>query len=356
MANERTWFEFRPTAAGSDPEILIYDYIGAFGVTAKDFHDQLKALGNPKNITVHINSPGGEVFPGTAIYNMLRQHKARITMIIDGVAASMASLIAMAGDEIIMPANSFLMIHNPGGFVLGTSKDLRDHADMLDKLKQGMVEAYTRKSGKTDEEVAQIMDDETWYTAAEAVEAGFADKLDEPVQIAATFDFLSKYRNPPDDLVANRGTAAPTEEAHMSTNPTAPAAVAPTAPAPAAPIVAVAPAPAPAPAETQEQMTARITAEVNAASAARVNEITSLCALTKQPEKVAEFIASGKSAAEVLAALTAAPATPAPAAQHQLNTQLPAGGESDADRPKAETIDTQAIYARYNTTGQKVAR
>ena len=106
---------------GRGAEIVIYDEIGAFGIPAKAFLDELKALGPVPELTVRINSPGGSVFDGVAIYNALKRHSAAITVWIDGIAASIASMIAMAGDEIVMPENAMLMLHDPSGLVMGTA-------------------------------------------------------------------------------------------------------------------------------------------------------------------------------------------------------------------------------------------
>jgi ATP-dependent Clp protease, protease subunit len=121
---KRRWYEFRAQAKGA-AEIVIYDEIGAFGIPAKAFIDELKALGSVPELTLRINSPGGSVFDGVAIYNALQRHEARITVRIDGLAASIASMIAMAGDEVVMPENAMLVLHDPSGMVMGTAQDMR---------------------------------------------------------------------------------------------------------------------------------------------------------------------------------------------------------------------------------------
>jgi ATP-dependent protease ClpP protease subunit len=115
----RRWYQFRAQAGGA--EIVIYDEIGAFGIPAKAFLDELKALGPVAELTVRINSPGGSVFDGVAIYNALKRHDAAVTVWIDGIAASIASMIAMAGDEVVMPENAMLVLHDPSGLVAGTA-------------------------------------------------------------------------------------------------------------------------------------------------------------------------------------------------------------------------------------------
>lgn len=191
----RTWYAVNLTNNGG-AEIVIYDEIGFFGVTAKDFLNDLKALGDVSEITIHINSPGGSVFEGFAIHNALKRHKAHITVYIDGLAASIASVVAMAGDEVIMPENAMMMIHDPSGLVLGTAEDMEKLANALRKMTAGIVSAYRAKTGLADAEIEGMMADETWFTAAEAVEKGFADEVEEPVQAAALFD-LDNFKNPP---------------------------------------------------------------------------------------------------------------------------------------------------------------
>ena len=151
----RSWYEFRAQARGA--EIVIYDEIGAFGIPAKAFLNELKALGPVAELTVRINSPGGSVFDGVAIYNALKRHEARVTVWIDGIAASIASMIAMAGDEVVMPENAMLMLHDPSGLVMGTAADMRGMAEALDKMKAGMVAAYRDKSGRDDAEIETLM-------------------------------------------------------------------------------------------------------------------------------------------------------------------------------------------------------
>lgn len=317
--NKRSWFVAKATKDGG-AEIAIYDEIGMWGITAKDFFDDLKALGDVSHIALHINSPGGEVFAGISIYNMLARHKAEITVTIDGIAASIASLVAMAGDTIIMPENAMMMIHDPSGVVIGTSKDMREIAAALDKMKQAMIAAYAAKSGKDRGEIADIMSDETWFSAQEAVDAGFADEIEQPVKIAANFD-LTKFRNAPSsDGRKPRGRAAHSpEESSMTEAEKAAAdklaaeqkakteaeAKAKTEADAKAKTEADAKAKADADAarangsETPDQIRARVEAEVKA----RHEEIVALCKLAGVPARAVDYIAANKSAAEVRADL-----------------------------------------------------
>lgn len=183
---KRSWFEMRSTPQ-MPSEISIYDDIGAYGVSAKDFIAALRSIAAPV-IKLSINSPGGSVFDALAMYNALRQHPAEIVVDVKGVAASAASLVAMAGDRIIMPANAFMMIHNPWSVAAGNADELRDFADTLDKISAALVGIYATRTGQGEDKVRELLAAETWMTAAEAKELGFADEILEAVPVAARFD------------------------------------------------------------------------------------------------------------------------------------------------------------------------
>lgn len=164
--------------AANAAEVEIYSPIGETwygdGLTAKRFRDELKALGNVTEITVRINSPGGEVFDGFSIYNALKEHPATVTVYIDGLAASIASVIAMAGDRIYMGDGAMFMVHSPWTIAMGDAEDMRATADMLDKIEVGLVDAYVAQTGQERSVVEGWMSGETWFTRAEAIEAGLA--------------------------------------------------------------------------------------------------------------------------------------------------------------------------------------
>lgn len=209
----KKWYSIRAASAGV-AEISIYEEIGIWGVTAGMFARDLKALGDVSNITLRISSIGGNVFDGLAIYNMLKDHASTITVKVDGIAASIASVIAMAGDTIEMPANTMMMIHDPSGGVYGTAEDMREIAEVLEKVKAGLVSAYVAKTGLDANEVADLMADETWLTAEEAVAKGFADTVTDVMDIAAKADPETlKNMNAPELLVAAfaRPPAAPSQ-------------------------------------------------------------------------------------------------------------------------------------------------
>lgn len=190
-------------------EVLIYGDIGeslwSEGVTAKKFAEDLKALGRVDTLNVRINSGGGSVFEGVAIYNQLARHRAKVYVDIDGLAASIASVIAMAGQEIRIAENALMMIHNPMGMAVGESGDLRKMADVLDQVKETLVATYARRTGRGADEIGALMDAETWMTGAEAVERGFADVVTEEIKLAALAGAdLSRFRHPPKIIEAAR--------------------------------------------------------------------------------------------------------------------------------------------------------
>lgn len=155
-------------------------------VTPKQFKADLDALGDIKNLDIYVNSGGGEVFAGMAIYSMIKRHKAYKTAYIDGLAASIASVIIMAADKRVIPENAMIMIHNCSTFAAGNKFELRKIADDLEKIDQSIKGTYTEKTGKTIEEITAYMDAETWFTASEAVEMGFADELQAEKKLAAS--------------------------------------------------------------------------------------------------------------------------------------------------------------------------
>lgn len=197
---KKNWFSIR-AATGSRPvEIAIYDEIGAWGITARAFYENLRAVAAPDaRLSIRINSPGGSVFDGAAIHNILKSHPGHVSVQIDGLAASIASVIAMAGDEITIPENAFIMIHNPSMVAVGGADDFREWADMMEKIREVMAGVYVARTGLPESVILAAMDEETWYTGAEAVQLGFADSLSAPVRLAACSD-LSSYQHIPKQI------------------------------------------------------------------------------------------------------------------------------------------------------------
>lgn len=183
-------------------EIELYDEIGMWGVNAKDFRAKLAGAGD---IVLKINSPGGSVFEGIAIYNDLKAHKGNVRVEITGIAASIASIIAMAGNEIAIAENAMMMIHNAWTIAVGNADDLHEQADVLSKIDGMLALTYAQQKGTPGiRAIKQMMADETWMTGAEAKESGFATEILKPADKAtqAKFD-LSVFVNTPESLKYN---------------------------------------------------------------------------------------------------------------------------------------------------------
>ena len=205
------WFSCRATGAKS-AEISIHDEIGGWGIHAKDFLADLKKLGPIDDLTVSINSGGGDVFDGLAIYNALRASTARVTVRIEGIAASIASVIAMAGDEIAIPEAAWIMVHDPHAFVAGTETDMAKMADILRGVKKSLVGIYTKRTGLDEKDVETLMTDETWMDGKDAVARGFATHLIDMPAIAASID-LTRFSRVPEPVSR---TYASAEEIYMT--------------------------------------------------------------------------------------------------------------------------------------------
>lgn len=157
-------------------DVIGYDYWTGEGVTAKRISAALRSLGAGP-VTVNINSPGGDLFEGLAIYNLLREHKGEVTVKVIGVAASAASIIAMAGDTVQVARAGFLMIHNTWVMAVGNRNDLREYADTLEPFDRAMADIYAARTGQEAKAMAKLMDAETWIGGSDAIEQGFADEL-----------------------------------------------------------------------------------------------------------------------------------------------------------------------------------
>ena len=211
----KSWYSISAKAALNTTEISIFDEIGYWGVSAKQFIGDLKSVPSNHRILLNIHSPGGEVFDGNAIANALKRHAGGVTVQIEGLAASMATVISLVGSPVKMSANGFYMIHNPWGMAIGDADNMRDQAELLDKIQTGIVNAYAAKSGQSIAQIETWMDAETWFTADEALSAGFIDEITEPLQMAASankFSRIGKFKNAPHDLT--------TEEIVMEENQT----------------------------------------------------------------------------------------------------------------------------------------
>ena len=342
-SNNKTWFSLK-NRADQPAELLIYDEIGDWqGLSAKSLVEELKGI-SAAEISVHINSPGGSVFDGIAIYNALRQHPATIHVHIDGLAASIASVIAMAGDTVTMAENALMMIHNPFGWVGGEAEDMRRTADMLDKATEAIAMAYAGKSGHTVNDITPLMAEETWMTAVEAKDYGFIDQVDQPVQLAAGLD-LSLFQNVPENLRI-KSTSPP----HPSQNTPQQTSIPTTAAASALEIVQLCnQAGHPALAESLLKTGATVDDVKQRLDACKT--IGDLCAAAGSDQTTA-FIHSGKSVetvrAELFEQLVNRQSQPI---DNTLSPNQQTASAGAGSPPSTVRLDVQALYRQRNQQG-----
>jgi ATP-dependent Clp protease, protease subunit len=205
---KKSWYDIKNKDGGT-ADISIHDEIGLWGVSAKDFIDGLKSLGDISRINLSIHSPGGSVFDGLAIYNSLKQHPAPIYAKVAGLAASAASFILMAADNIAMPEDSFIMIHQTQGGAYGQADDLREMADLMEKLTGQIANIYAKRTGQPLADIEQMMANETWMNADEAVALGFADTVTGEIGMAAKAAGFERYFK---SLPVNLEKSAPSVE------------------------------------------------------------------------------------------------------------------------------------------------
>lgn len=336
----KNWYAINAKAdKPEEAEISIYESIGAWGVSAAAFIADLKKLGDVKNVLLTVNSPGGSVFDGLAIYNALsnlRNKGVTITAKVMGIAASAASFVVMAANKIEMPENSFMMVHYGSALAFGNADEMRETADILDKVDASIVGIYVARTGKPEEDVRALLQAETYMTASEAKEKGFADTVTENVKATASFE-LDRLPENVKALFKSVQAAAPT-------------------PAPE-------PEPAPDPAPTVQSPLAQQVSEMAAkagmpefadvwalgctdiAAAQRAiteaGEIKALCDVAKAQDKAAGFIRNSTPLAKVREALIAARAE-ADEKSHTSNVR-PSNGS--ASTPQQGAFTTDEIYA-----------
>tara|TARA_B110000046_G_scaffold13342_1_gene13094 strand:+ start:22553 stop:23806 length:1254 start_codon:yes stop_codon:yes gene_type:complete len=191
---DMNWYNIKNLSSNST-EVVIYDEIGQWGIDSKAFIDEIKEI-STENVLLRINSPGGSVIDGLAIHDAIKRMPQKVTAQIEGLAASIATIIALGADEITMSQNSLFMIHNVWGGETGGAKDMRKAADLMEKMGDRLVNIYVSKTGKDESEIRNWMDEETWFTADEALEAGFINYIEKPIALAAKFDVKKlNYKN-----------------------------------------------------------------------------------------------------------------------------------------------------------------
>ena len=335
MSHNRQWFSFR-NEAGQTPELFIYDDIDDWwGVSAQSVVDQIRAMDAPE-INVRINCRGGMVFEGIAIYNALRLHKANVHISIEGLAASIASVIAMAGDTVTIAENAMMMIHNPYGWATGDAEAMRKTAEVMDKIADSIAVSYTARTGKSIEELKALMDAETWFTAQEALGMGLVDQIDEPVKAAACFD-LSRFTNAP------AGFGRPPEpENRQEPEQEQPAVSAHEEPEINAVAIAALCNEAGYPEKTEAFLRDKLSEDEVKNRLATFGEIKNLCAAARQTDKAKDFIRANQSVDDVRNALfDLLTRDDAP-----INSTL--SPDQQGLTKTSVAIDTQAIYRKRN--------
>jgi ATP-dependent Clp protease, protease subunit len=283
----RHWFTMK-NEEEKGAEIVIYDEIGKSfwnedAVGAKSFLDSLNGLGDVETITLRINSPGGDIFDGVAIHNAIKNHKAKVTAYVDGIAASAASYIAMAADKIVMPANTFMLIHGASGFVFGNAEDMRAVAGDLDRVDKSITATYVSRSKSTTAKIKAIMKEDRLMDAAEAKELGLADEVTKETKMAANFSLRLLPKAAAERIAAETGAG------QGDPPPTAPSLESPEPQTP--PVVPDSPPPEPMPQPTAQVIDLK--KEGIEEHKAYVAQVTDLCTLASHPEKVGAYVRAG---------------------------------------------------------------
>jgi len=199
---KENWYDVQSKASKDIVDVYIFDEIGTFGVNAQNFIDEIKGFKNSP-LNLHINCVGGDVFEGMAIYNILKKRTAETTVYIEGIAASMGSVIALAADKVVMAENSLFMIHNAWGGAMGEAKELKKTANLLEKISNEIADIYIKKTNLPYDRVKEMMDEETWLNADEAFELGFIDSISDAIKVAAKYD-VSKFKNITDKEIKSK--------------------------------------------------------------------------------------------------------------------------------------------------------
>lgn len=331
---------FKFTAkAGKKPAVLALDEeIGFWGTQAKDFRTQLDAV-EGKELEVQINSVGGDVMAGLGIYNMLRawaKDGKTVTTRVTGVAASIASIIALAGDKREMPKNTFAMVHQASTFAVGTADDMRDAADTLDKVDGSLRGIYMDRMGVDETKAKEIMAKDTWLTADEAMDLGFATALIEDIKATAKFD-LARADLPANVAAIFKAEAEPEPEPQPEPEPE------PEPELPDTPVAKQIEALATTAGLQAHAATFAVACTTVAEATARITaakEIVALCAVAKRPDDAAKAIRANQSVEDVRAALIKAMAE----ADEHTNNAPPARGSQTAGQ--SGVLSAKAVYEK----------
>jgi len=325
----KQWFTVAKDKAKATAAIRIFNDIGDFGITAADFAGELESIGDVSQLDIAIQSNGGDVSHGFAIFNILNRHKARKVVTVEGLAASMASVIAMVGDEVRMPQNAMMMIHNPWGALMGEADQIKSFGEALATMQDNIADAYVARTGMDKTEILDMMARETWLSAKKAVELGFADTVENALQVSAAFD-LGKFHHVPKKFAdSNRRNATMSK-----TRQNAKAAETDDS-------------------EDGEGDKPKSAAQIRAELIAHAREVRSLCNLAGFPKMADKFIDDDTSLSDVIVALDKAKTDASKAAKNgkggKGEDELDAhnNGRGESHKAPAE-INPREIYSRWN--------
>jgi len=323
---KKTWFKVE-NLTNTEKKILIYDEIGGWGIRAIDLINEINSGDTKLPLNVYINSPGGDLIEALAIFNAIKRYEGETVAYVDGIAASAASYIAMAFDKVVMPKNTMLMIHDPISYAFGNADDMRETADILDKFKNSIIAGYADKSGKSAEEISALLSNETWISADEALEMGFADEVIDPIEVVA-ISKVWNFKNAPTNLIEQLAPAEIIETVEtieaVETFETA---------------------------EGTEQIiiaTEQPAAEENVAEVVETIsvdpiEVAEICNKAKVPQMTAEFLKSGKSIEEIKNEIISIQA--AAHSKLEIDSLKNLGSTLQA---QSSVVNTTEIYARLN--------
>jgi ATP-dependent Clp protease protease subunit len=297
----RNWYDIKAAAGAAPAVISIYDDIGGWGITAKDFIASFKAI-TSNDVELEINSPGGSVFDALAMFNAMKNSGKNITVRVMGIAASAASYIAMVGTKIVMPENTFMMVHNPLNGIYGNAADMREMADVLDKIGNSLLATYVARTGRSDAEIRDLLANDSYLSAAECLALGFADEVVPAITATAKFErehlpvnIQALFSASQDDDSDDGDDSDEDRNSNPTPDDEVPFATQLEALATAAGMSAYAPT---------WSLDATITSlDVLGVRIATAKEITALCAVAKQPDAASGLISDGKSLAEARTAL-----------------------------------------------------
>lgn len=340
----KKWYEIKALAANGQPAtaaapavravISIHDEIGGWGVLARDFIAEFKALPVDVPIELSVHSPGGSVFEALAMYHVMLAQSPRITARIEGVAASAATILLMAASRREAPANAYLMVHNPAMMSFGEADEMRKVADLLDKVKGSIAAIYVAGTQKPEADIIKMMDEETWMTGDEALAAGFIHAVTEAMPVAASLSdtVRSRFTKVPQALAAPAPAPVPAAPKNIAEPMAADEVAAACVEAGAAPLAAL-------------LIRAKATPDAVKQRLTEAKEITALAQAAGRPDDAELLVMAGVSVEGARVRLSAARGQEVPPINPHARADLPPGDNKDPKAQSAARLDFRSIYA-----------